>query len=567
MAAALRVVSDPKPTVIDFGVVESGIAEHGGETIGRSQAFTRLVLDTVFGVPLDEIDEHIVDGGADRGIDIVYIDHGKRRINIGSCKTVKSFRKSQNFFPAEEIDKLITFVDDVVFLRAETFSACNPKLRNKLDEIWEILGSEKYEVAVHLFSNQAPLNKDARERLAETLSRNRIPLFEYGLFHLSHGLVKSTKPKFKKKLVPTGGSALKSDGNNKRAIVTRVGLEEVAKFLDRDGQFDERLVWQNVRYFLGVENEVNREIRRSLTSDLVEDFYYLNSGLVIVCDQVASLDNGYHPLTLVNPQIVNGCQTAAVIHSVAMDTLEGVSGGSVQVRIIETEDRELIEKIALASNTQSRILGRDLRANDPLQLQIARCLKELGVHYRRKRGESTPAGLSLTLDAARAGQLMLAYLVGEPAKSKTDSNEIFGELYAEAFNPHAVTPDVLMAALKCHLLIDERRRKALAWQSSISGQSYDETWLIEGHFHALFVVGELMKRRGLELGNAAEAVSLVDEALAVVQSFVIRQPKVSFYRMFRLAQSKDQLLKILQESKSESPSYSVQLKLFPESGA
>lgn len=559
--AAPKLVEPAKTTIVDFGLVESGITERTTETVSRSLAFTMLVAETIFDIPADELSDHVVDGGGDRGIDLVYIDHDNRRINIASCKTVSSFKNSQKFFPADEIDKIISFVDDLLTSREETFAACNPRLKAKAEEIWEVFGNEDYQIAVHLFSNQLTLPSDARNRLRESLAKHDVGLFEYGLFEVSHGLVKAAKPRFKKTLTPTGESPLLVQCEGRRSLVVRVELSELAAFTNIDGRFDDRLVWQNVRYFLGIENEVNREIRNTLLGGNPDDFWFLNSGITIVCDQIASLANGHHPLALVNPQIVNGCQTAAVIHAVAIGSLSGVRNGSVQVRLIETTDTDFIERIGLASNTQSRILGRDLRANELFQQQIAATLSSRGVFYRRKRGEAPPDKDMVLIDAARAGQILLSYAAGEPTKSKTTSNQIFGDLYSEAFDQGHVTPDILLAGYRCHKDVMAERAKAIGWQASISRESYDEAWLVEGHFHVLYVIGELMRRGGVPLSDEARAVSLIPDAMRIVREFVSRHDRVSFYRLFRLQQSKDDLCRLIEESGTTTLPFPVQLNL------
>lgn len=550
-------------TILHFGAIESGIREREIEGVARSRAFTDFVVETVFGVPRPEISEHVVDGGADRGVDIVYIDHNHRLINICSCKTVRSFKNSSRFFPAEEIDKVISFVDDLLLHRDALVERCNGALAAKVREIWEIVSTDSYEIAVHLFSNQATLEKGARARLVASLANHNVSLHEHGLYELANNQVKSTRPAFIKQLCPVKGPSLVLDEGDHRVLVTKARLEDVATFLAKDDRtFDERLVWQNVRYFLGIDNDVNREIRETLVAGRSREFFYLNSGLTIVCDSIVSLANGHHPLAMVNPQIVNGCQTAAVIYSVAHNTLQGVGEGYVQLKIIETSDEAFIEKIALASNTQSRILNRDLRANDPIQHQLAICLRREGYYYRRKRGEESPLSEDMTIDAARVGQLMLAYSAADPTRAKTDTSEIFGELYEVAFDPSVVTPDIVVAAYKCFDEIEKRRRQALAWQSSVAKNSYEESWIIEGRFHLLFVTGELMRRERRQLSDYRRAVELIDEASNIVRHFVRNHPKISAYRLFRLTKSKDELLRIIDAVTASNPDYPVQLELF-----
>ncbi|RWL77350.1 MAG: hypothetical protein EOR69_29475 [Mesorhizobium sp.] len=558
-----KVVNATTPTILDFGVVESGIRERESASVSRSNAFSRLALETVFGLPRSAVDEYIVDGFDDRGIDIVYIDHDNRVINIGSCKTVVSYKNSRKNFPGDAIDKIISFIDDLLLNREDMLKTCNGPLAAKVREIWDIFAEDSYRISIHLFSNQATLQKDAHSRLMEALSRHEIALFEYGLFELSHGVVKATKPRFQKKLVPSSDAAFSVKEANKRAILVKVSLKELTEFLSAENKaFDERLIWQNVRYFLGLDNDVNREIRETLLSGQASDFWFLNSGLTIVCDQIVSVANGRHPITMVNPQIVNGCQTATVIHSVSTGTMADLDNGYVHVKIIETNDSSFIERVALASNTQSRILNRDLRANDNLQRQLVECLRPHNYFYVRKRGETAPRAGMKHIDAARAGQILLSYLCGEPTKSKTNSNDIFGDLYKEAFNPHAVTPEIIIAAHECYSAIERRRKEVLAWQASVARNSFEETWLIEGHFHLLFVVGELMRRASIPLAETTIAIGLIDKASDILKIFVERNQRVANYRLFRLARSREEILKIIDMSSKPDEVNPVQIELF-----
>lgn len=541
------------PTIADFGVVEEKIRGcesaadvHLPENKRRSNAFSRLVLETFFHVPSAETDEHIVDGGNDRGIDLIYIDHSNRKINIGTCKAVSNFKNSRKSFPAEIVDSIISFINDIMLHRDEILESVNGALSLKIRQIWEIFSSDSYDISVYLFSNQLKLCDEPRRRLLEALTRHDVRLYESGLFELCHGLVRHTKPRFTKTLKTTSeGIVAQKVDRAVRGIECTATLSELVCFCStNNGSFDDRLIWENVRYFLGIENEVNREIRESLLAGDVREFWYLNSGITIVCDQILSVANGSHPLKMVNPQIVNGCQTVSVLYAVDAGTLADLSPGSVRVRIIETTDPELIKKIARASNLQSRIGSRDLRANDDLQVQLAEDLRAHGYYYIRKRGDNKiPKGLT-PIDSARAGQMLLAYACGEPTKAKTNSQEIFGEYYNEAFDPNRVNAELIISMFKIYGEIAKRREKALALQKSLAKNSFEETWLVEGHFHVLFVVAELMKRERAELTEIVKGVAFVDLAIEIVDEFAKAANKAA-YRTFRLVKSKQEILKIL----------------------
>ena len=91
------------------------------------------------------------------------------------------------------------------------------------------------------------------------------------------------------------------------------------------------------------------------------------------------------------------------------------------VRVIETSDALLIEEVSIATNSQSRIGSRDLRANSAIAKKLASGLERLGYYYVRKRGEKSAYSPDKTIDALKGGQLILAYVRGQPEKAKTDT--------------------------------------------------------------------------------------------------------------------------------------------------
>jgi hypothetical protein len=562
VAQKLRVISR-KPTLLDFGLVERGISEHSGKTVSRERAFVHYIVATIFGIDPSDCGEHIVDGGGDRGIDIIYIDHQNRQVNIGSCKTVASYKNSLRSFPGKEIDKVISFMDDLMHHRESIFEGANGALTTKIREIWEIFSTDPYEIKIHLFSNQLTLNEVEKSRLQTSLVRHRADLYEHGLYEIAHGVVRATRPKFRKQISPVAEQFFTVRENGHRGFATRITLKELHAFLafPESTKFDERLLDQNVRYFLTLDNAVNQEIKNTLITGNPHDFWFLNNGLTIVADQVITIENGCHPITLVNPQIVNGAQTAKVVFHVGAETLSGLSDGTISIKLIESSNRAFIEKIAIASNTQSRIFGRDLRANDHIQTELASAINSYGYFYKRKRGQEVPKGVIGTIDSARAGQLLLAYVHGDPVKSKTNSNDIFEDLYPQTFDPNVVTAEMVISAHRIHQQVDVVRQKAVAWQNSVTRRAFSESWLIEGHLHVMFAVGELMRRRGIPLDNSDRGIDLIDEAISIVDRLVRQNDKVAAYRLFRSTRTKEGLLQVMDGLAEPSDSRPKQLLL------
>ncbi len=517
-----------------------------------------MVLRDVFGVEETVIVSAIVDGPNDRGIDLVYIDHDNKMVHFGSCKCVSSYKNSRKNFPGDEVDKLVSFFRDLLLKREALLEEANVALALKVREAWDILESEPYGLHVHLFSNQAKLAPAERERLVEFLTEYDIVLTERGLYELAHGIARPFRPNFKKKLTPNKTDALRVEECGARSVTVAVSLATLASFVtDKDGSFDEKLLSHNVRLFLGNSNEVNAAIRDTITGGQADRFFHLNNGVTIVCDQIVGLTTGHHPMILINPKLINGGQTARVLHECAQSLIP-LDRGSVSVRVIETRNEKLIEDIAIATNSQSRILGRDLRAFHSFQEKLATAISMMGFFYRRKRGETSSIPDAHTIDMAKAGQLLLAYVEAEPTLSKTNSNNIFAELYERAFDPNKVTAELIVATSVCHNEIERLRQGAIAQQKLSTRHSFEESWIVEGHLHVLFAVGEFMRREGKELTNYEQAIARIPRAIAAVEKFVKANPKVASYRLFRLAHSKDGILSAIDGIADTSLPYAVQ---------
>jgi AIPR protein len=186
-----------------------------------------------------------------------------------------------------------------------------------------------------------------------------------------------------------------------------VRISDLCEFLRNDNNsfVDEILFHANVRGHLGIQNPVNREIATTLRHSDKDSFFFLNNGITIVCDKYLYQSGGF-PVTLHRPQIVNGRQTAETIFSVFRAGDSEIGNVTVFVRVIETSTPSLIEEISVATNSQSRIGARDLRANHPIARKLGAGLHRLGYYYVRKRGEISTLPPEKTIDALKAGQLI-----------------------------------------------------------------------------------------------------------------------------------------------------------------
>ena len=98
----------------------------------------------------------------------------------------------------------------------------------------------------------------------------------------------------------------------------------------------------------------------------------------------------------------------------------------------EDEKNKFSLEIAKATNTQKPIKPVDLKANSPEQVRFAQAMREAGVFYQTKRGETPPAGFkapSLNTDLMEVGKLCLAAIYQIPCASRAKPSTIYSDRY------------------------------------------------------------------------------------------------------------------------------------------
>jgi hypothetical protein len=541
-----------KPSRLDWATVEHALSSSGEQTEKRTVKLQRLILNRLFDIPGHEADECITEGGDDCGIDSFFIDNNDNKIHLISTKTVEAYDKAKKNFPGGEVSKLICFVRDFVDHKDVLLTRCNPLLRAKVVEAWHSMNVGcVFEICVHLCSNQGALIDRDLKVLREGLADTRATVFEFHLVHLSDEVTRNWTAPTSKPLRFVGRELFEhvdADlGFSAKSLIGSVRVTDLAAFLRHDdtGFVDEGLFHANVRGHLGIQNPVNRDIAATLQSAKNDRFFYLNNGITIVCEKYLYQSGGF-PVTLHRPQIVNGRQTAETIFQAFREDPASTADVVAMVRVIETSDPSLIEEISVATNSQSRIGSRDLRANSVIAKKLASSLSQLGYYYVRKRGEKSLAPPEQTIDALKAGQLIFAYVRGLPEKAKTDTASMFGEEFDTVFDPNVITPDLLITAHRLFLAIEaDKHRAMLAMrQSGLSAQS-TEHWLIEGAFHVLYCTGLMARKSQLDMSDYTNCVGLIPHALTAVSQYYDQNDRVAAYRLFRSVKARDDLRQII----------------------
>lgn len=206
----------------------------------------------------------------------------------------------------------------------------------------------------------------------------------------------------------------------------------------------EAIFESNVRS-LQNERMIKSEMIASLsTVRKAKEFHKLHNGITIVGDSIECVNNTRFRVD--NPQIVNGCQTITNLATEFVDDRDSnrLQNGSVLCKIFKANKNE-VERICLASNSQVSINPWDLRTNDAIQIKIESYLNYNGVKYSRKaknRGNND-------LTFVELGQWLYSAIHENPMAAKNKRRSIFdasrgtGSVYHIVFNDLILLKDVL----------------------------------------------------------------------------------------------------------------------------
>lgn len=172
--------------------------------------------------------------------------------------------------------------------------------------------------------------------------------------------------------------------------VCLVELKEYYKFISEDDHLIKNIFESNVRDYQG-KIEVNNEIMKTLkNSDEEGNFWWLNNGITIVCNNFRLTGN---EMTIEDPQIVNGLQTSYQIFEFfkTLKTENNVKR-HVLIRIIKPENASIRDKIIRATNSQSAIIPSQLRATHEVHRDIEAFFAKNDLYYDRRKNYYINAG-------------------------------------------------------------------------------------------------------------------------------------------------------------------------------
>ena len=217
-----------------------------------------------------------------------------------------------------------------------------------------------------------------------------------------------------------------------------VGFLPAPEFLslltDEDGNLIRSLFYENVRDWQHY-NVVNTGIRGTLDSQSERSrFVLMNNGITVIAKELRATGNRFR---IEDFQIVNGCQTSHVLFDVR-DQLDNAT--LVPLRLIATQDDDVIASIVKATNRQTQVKEEQLLAlsdfQKKLELYFASFDERERLYYeRRSKQFSNATGVEKTriITPPNLIRAFASVFLEEPHRTTRNFRALLDKVGAEIF--------------------------------------------------------------------------------------------------------------------------------------
>jgi hypothetical protein len=387
----------------------------------------------------DDILYGYTDGTHDGGVDALYFLVDKKLIREDTALEPRSearvnllifqIKDSDGGYGPNEINKLYFFTDNLLNILRE---AKNFRLEyhqqlidimNTFKEKYRIIGGERPSLSIDYYyitrADELTPNKaaqDAIDRVKQTASKH------FNKAKINFHCVNAQRLLEQVDLRPSRTKTLLWSVTPMATIEeSYVGLVNLRKYyeflLDKDGRLDELMLEENVRGYQG-DVSVNKGIGNTLREDKDINFWLLNNGITIITPDASSA--GYHQLNLEDPQIVNGLQTSRVIYEYFKEHNPTDETRSILVKVIQTAEAAVQDKIIIATNSQTALEKGSLRAAYPIHHRIEAYFKANDLFYERRKKfyKDKRVPIAQTVSRTELTQAMVSVLLQRPDEAR-----------------------------------------------------------------------------------------------------------------------------------------------------
>ncbi|MBO8161908.1 MAG: AIPR family protein [Thermosipho sp. (in: Bacteria)] len=410
------------------------------------ELFTAFQITKEIGLDITEIDDGLVDGPNDGGIDYFIILVNDQCIftteEVGDIDFTRESRvkliliqsKKAKSFKEDVIDKIYyssKIIFDLSIDEKELLEVFNEKLVDKIltfRKVWFEAARCSAKISIEIYyvsrGNTTNINNVLRlksdqviELIKENVIGSNVSFQFLGSKELLEIYRKPPKTQlsltFKENPIPITYISERDIG-----FIGVVSLKDYFNFItDEKGEIIEEIFESNIRHFQG-NVDVNKKIANTLANDEKRDFWWLNNGITIIASGYSQFPKMLH---LEDVQIVNGLQTSYVIY----DYFKGNDSASDQrallVKVIISTDKETIDKIISATNSQNPVSPSLLRATDDIQRDLEIYFLNNGYYYDRRKNyyknQDKPARKIFSIQSL--SQYIQAILNFDPASARS----------------------------------------------------------------------------------------------------------------------------------------------------
>lgn len=366
--------------------------EHGFTGNGASsKALGFWYMEKEFQLDPTTINEHIIDGDGDRGIDAYYLDEDTHTLNLFQFKLPKpgNFKKE---IDENAISKIYRTITNLFSGKMTVTTQSNPGIRN-LNEVVNNSTIYKTNVIFVAYNKgiQSQANiisiKDSENSINEDIDFQHniidrekiINIFDRS--HRNHSL----DLKFEYKNLQSSNSVGFDNESESPEISSWVGMISAKNLINGIDDNLSTIFDENIRLY---ENgsKVNIGIKETAKNEeSATMFYFYNNGVTIICDEARN-SPGNNEINLLGASIVNGAQT---VNSLAELDSEGLLQESVNIliRIIQIQDYEQRAKITEYLNSQTAIKESYFIANHSLVRKLQEDLFKYKYYLERQINE------------------------------------------------------------------------------------------------------------------------------------------------------------------------------------
>ncbi|WP_440951524.1 AIPR family protein [Methanococcoides sp. FTZ1] len=330
-------------------------------------------------------------------------------------------------------------------------------------EIWKIAARKNSSISInYVYSSKANANKvntvfeSKMDQIIE-LTKKSIPnaTVAFDLYSSEELLELYRKPHHSElpllfKENPIAISNIDPHNNSEFGYMGVVYLKDYYDFIvdEETNEIREYLFENNIRDYQGDKADVNEKIAHSIQYENNRDFWWLNNGVTMIVSNCNS--NAPKQLFLEDIQIVNGLQTSYAL-SKHFDPTNPEDNRSLLVKIIVTQNKETMDNIIFATNSQNPVSPTLQRATDEIQRHLEVIFANRGYYYDRRKNyyknHGKPANKIFSIQ--HTAQSIEAILNYNPSRARSRPTTLIKEdpAYNRIFNPENIE-----AFINCCLL-------------------------------------------------------------------------------------------------------------------